>query len=55
MPSWKDRGLISHRHNCLGAFVMTHTGKLFVATPSQKWTKIKVGSVTLAVYLAKLR
>ena len=39
MPSWKERGLVSHRHNCLGAFVMTHTGKLFVATPSQKWTK----------------
>ena len=36
MPSWKDRGLVSHRHNCLGAFVMTHAGKLFVATPSQK-------------------
>ena len=36
MPSWKERGLVSHRHNCLGAFVMTHTGKLFVATPLKK-------------------
>ena len=27
---------------------MTHTGKLFVATASQKWTKIKVGSATLS-------
>ena len=55
MPSWKERGLVSHRHNCLGAFVTTHAGKLFVATPSQKRTKIKVGSATLAIYSAKLR
>ena len=28
MPSCKERGLVSQRHKCLGAFVMTHTGKL---------------------------
>ena len=40
-PSWKERRVVSHRHNSLGAYLTIHAAKVIVVTPSQKWTKIK--------------
>ena len=41
MTAFLERKKSCHRHNSLGAYLTIHAAKVIVATPSQKWTKIK--------------